>query len=127
MGRAILAAGICFSLLGIFLAIPFWLAVFPLRGQLRTLSGLPCMLLPISPLLHTVVSVAGLWFSLLGIFLAIPFWLGAFLWRSQLLTLLGLPCMLLHVFPLLTLRVSLCLGILPFKNDASWSEPLSSS
>ncbi|KAF6109647.1 hypothetical protein HJG60_010885 [Phyllostomus discolor] len=44
-------AGLCFLLLRIFLAIPFWLGVFPLRSQVLVLSGLPYILLPVSPFL----------------------------------------------------------------------------
>ena len=50
-GRAVSVAGLCFILLGIFHANPFWLGAFPLRSQLLLLWGLPCMLFPVSPLL----------------------------------------------------------------------------
>ena len=50
--RVVLVAGLCFSLLGIFFAITFWLIVFLLGNQLLDLSGFLCMLVPISPLLH---------------------------------------------------------------------------
>ena len=46
-----LGYSLCFSLLGIFPAIPFWLLVFMLRNQLPALLEFPCMSLPISPLL----------------------------------------------------------------------------
>ena len=49
--RVVLAAGLWFSVLGIFLTIFFWLGAFPLRSKLLTLLGLPCMLLPVFPLL----------------------------------------------------------------------------
>ena len=51
LGKVVLVAGLWFSLLGIFFAILFWLGAFPLRNQLLTLSGLPCMLLPVSSLM----------------------------------------------------------------------------
>ena len=51
LGRVVLVAGLWFSLLGIFLAILFWLGAFPLRSQLLTILGFPSMLLPVSPLL----------------------------------------------------------------------------
>ena len=51
LGKVALVAGLWFSLLGIFFAILFWLGAFPLRSQLLTLLGLPCMLLSVSPLL----------------------------------------------------------------------------
>ena len=51
LDKVVLVEGLWFSLFGIFLAIPFWLGAFPLRSQLLTLLGLPCMLLPVSPLL----------------------------------------------------------------------------
>ena len=41
LGKVVLVAGLWFSLLGIFLAIPFWLGVFPLRSQLTSLIGAP--------------------------------------------------------------------------------------
>ena len=44
LGKVVLVAGLWFSLLGIFFAILFWLGAFPLRNQLLTLLGLPCML-----------------------------------------------------------------------------------
>ena len=50
LGKVVLVAGLWFSLLGIFLAISFWLGAFPLRIQLLVLLGLPCMLLPVFPL-----------------------------------------------------------------------------
>ena len=53
-----LVAGLCLSLLGIFLAIPFWLGVFPLRNQLLVLLGLPCVLLPVSPLVPLKFSLS---------------------------------------------------------------------
>ena len=46
-----LLVGLFILLLGIFLAIPFWLGAFPLRSQLLVLCGLSCMLPPVSPLL----------------------------------------------------------------------------
>ena len=46
-----MVGGLCFSSLGVFLAIPFWAGTFPLRSQLLALLGLPCMLLPVSPML----------------------------------------------------------------------------
>ena len=51
LDRVVLVAGLCFSLLGIFLALPFWLVMFLLRSQLLALSELPCMLPLVSPLL----------------------------------------------------------------------------
>ena len=54
-----------FSLLGIFFAILFWLRAFPLRSQLLTLSGLPCMLLPVSPLLLLRFSLLSFNFAIL--------------------------------------------------------------
>ena len=51
LGNVVLVAGLWFSLLGMFFAILLWLGVFPLRSQLLSLLGLPCMLLPVSPLL----------------------------------------------------------------------------
>ena len=51
LSNVVLVAGLWFSLLGIFFAILFWVGAFPLRSQLLTLLGLPCMLLPFSPLL----------------------------------------------------------------------------
>ena len=57
VNRVILVAGLCFSLLVIFLAILFWLVMFLLRNHLLGLSGLPCMLLPVSPLLPLRFSV----------------------------------------------------------------------
>ena len=38
-GRVVLVSGLCFSLLGIILAIPFWHIVFLLRNQVVALSG----------------------------------------------------------------------------------------
>ena len=51
LGKVVLVAGLWFSSLGILFAILFWLGAFPLRSQLLTLSGIPCMLLPFFPLL----------------------------------------------------------------------------
>ena len=50
-GRVVLVSGLCFPLLGIFLAILFWLIVFLLRNKLLALSEFPCMLLLVSPFL----------------------------------------------------------------------------
>ena len=49
--RVVLVTGLCFSFLGIFLAIPFWFVVFLLRNQLLALSELLFILLSLSPLL----------------------------------------------------------------------------
>ena len=51
LGRVVLVTGPCFSLLGIFLVIPFWPVVFPLRNQLLALLKLPCVLLSVFSLL----------------------------------------------------------------------------
>ena len=60
LGKVVLVAGLWFSLFGIFFAILFWLGAFPLRSQLLTLLGLPCMLLSVSPLLPLRISLC-LW------------------------------------------------------------------
>ena len=86
LGTVVLFAGLWFSLLGIFIVILFWLRAFPLRSQLLTLLGLPCMLLPVSLLLPFRSSLC------LGI---LPFKLWCVLqWVS-----LGSSCLGLSVFP----------------------------
>ncbi|KAF6099700.1 hypothetical protein HJG60_011466 [Phyllostomus discolor] len=57
VGRVFLVAGLCFLLFGIFLPGPFWLVMFLLGSQLLALSGLPCMLFPVSSLLPLRFSV----------------------------------------------------------------------
>ena len=84
--KVVLVAGLWFSLLGIFFAILFCLGVFPLRSQLLTLLRLPCMFLPVSPLLPLRSSLC------LGI-LPFKFWC-VFRWAS-----LGSSCLGLSVFP----------------------------
>ena len=55
IGYSSILAGLCSSLLEVFLVIPLWLVVFLLRSHLLALLGLCCMLLPVSTLVPLIV------------------------------------------------------------------------